>query len=113
VPGYISRVDTPVAFVTAHDGSRLELLVNFGILTGREATQAEIDRLARIITPTPDRLAIAAERRHEYAEGTETVVNLVSVETDAEPDDIPRLLELCEAWAAECAADRHLETLDL
>ena len=80
-------METPVAFVTAHEGSRLELLVNFGILTGREATQAEIDRLARTLTPTPDRLAIAAERRHEYAEGTETVVNIVSVETDAAPDD--------------------------
>jgi hypothetical protein len=106
-------VETPVAFVTAHDRSRLELLVNFGILTGREATQAEVDRLARTIAPTPDRLSITAERRHEYAEGTETVVNLVSVATEAEPDDIPRLLELCEAWAAECAADRHLEALDL
>jgi hypothetical protein len=105
-------VETPVAFVIAHEGSRLELLVNFGILTGREATQAEIDRLARTLTPT-DRLAIAAERRHEYAEGTETVVNVVSVETEAAPDEIPRLLELCEAWAAECAADRHLETLDI
>ena len=58
-----------MAFVTAHEGSRLELLVNFGILTGREATKAEIDRLARTIDPTPDRLAIVAERRHEYAQG--------------------------------------------
>ena len=106
-------METPVTFVTAHDGSRLELLVNFGILTGREATQAEIDRLARTIIPTPDRFAIAAERRHEYADGTETVVNLVSVEVEAESDDIPKFLELCEAWAAECAADRRLETLDL
>jgi hypothetical protein len=106
-------VETPVAFVTAHDASRLELLVNFGILTGREATQAEIDRLARALEPTPDRLAIVAERRHEYAQGTETVVNVVSVETEAQPDDIPRLLEVCEEWAADCAADRHLETLDL
>ena len=106
-------METPVAFVTGHDGSRLELLVNFGILTGREATQAEIDRLARTLDPNPDRLAISAQRRHEYAQGTETVLNLVSVETEAEPDDIPRLLALCEEWAAECAADRHLETLDL
>jgi hypothetical protein len=106
-------VETPVAFVTAHDGSRLELLVNFGVLTGREATQAEIDRLARALTPIPDRLAIVAERRHEYAQGTETVVNVVSVETEAEPDEIPRLVELCEEWAADCAADRRMETLDL
>ena len=60
----------------------------------------------------PEHLTIVAERRQEYAQGTETVVNLVAVNVEAEPEDVPRLLAHCEEWAADCAADRHLETLD-
>ena len=37
----INRDEFPVAF--AEDGS---VVVNFGIVSGREATQAELDRLA-------------------------------------------------------------------
>ncbi len=105
-------METPVAFVDGHSGSRLEILVNFGVLTGREATQAELDRLARLLDAHPEHLTIVAERRQEYAQGTETVVNMVAVNVEAEPEDVPRLLALCEEWAADCAADRHLETLD-
>jgi hypothetical protein len=102
-----------VAFVTGRTGSRVEILVNFGVLTGREATQAEIDRLARTLEPAATELAIVAGRRHEYAEGTATVVNLVAVEAAIGDEDERRLLVACEEWAADCAADRHLETLDL
>src|SRR5262245_7343420 len=103
----------PVAFVTGRDGSRVEILVNFGVLTGREATQAEVDRLARTLEPAADELAIVAGRRHEYAAGTSTVVNLVVVEAAIGEEDHRRLLAACAEWAADCAADRHLETLDL
>ena len=46
---YPLEMETPVAFVDGHKGSRLEILVNFGVLTGREATQAELDRLAHLL----------------------------------------------------------------
>jgi hypothetical protein len=103
----------PVAFVTGRTGSRVEILVNFGVLTGREATQAEVDRLARTIEPAADELAIVAGRRHEYADGTATVVNLVVLEAEIGDEDERRLLVACEEWVADCAADRRLETLDL
>jgi hypothetical protein len=107
-------METPVAFVVDELGPGLEIVVNFGILTGREATQAEVDRLARTLLPDADPLAIVAARRHEYAAGSETVVHQVVVQVgEGGESAAERLRAACEAWATDCAAERHLETLDL
>ncbi len=98
-------MDMPIAFISSE-----EVVVNFGILTGREATIAEIDRLARALAPVAGpELEIASYRRHAYGPGVETVVHQVAVapfQAGAE-----EVLEHCEAWALDCAADRRLEPL--
>jgi hypothetical protein len=107
-------VEAPVAFLVDEPGPGLEIVVNFGILTGREATQAEIDRLARMVLPDTAPLSIVAARRHEYSSESETVVHQVVLQAgDAGPASSEKLLAACEAWAADCAADRHVEPLDL
>ena len=54
---------------------------------------------------------MTACRRHDLDEGGESVVHQVVVE-EVDPDEAERLLEVCEAWTADCAAERTLEPLD-
>jgi hypothetical protein len=99
-------VDLPASF-TETDGS---VVVNFGVLTGREATIAEIDRLARAIARAGvNRSRIVARRTHEYSDGVETVAHQVVVRAAGiRGDELERLATL---WAHECAADRHIAPL--
>ena len=40
--------------------------MNFGVFAGRNATQAEIDDLARSLNDVVESFAIVAEERHEF-----------------------------------------------
>ena len=96
----------PASFIEP-DGS---VVVNFGILTGREATIAEVDRLARSLSQAGgEPIGITAQRQHEYAGGVEAVVHQVVVRVDGvDLDEVERLSTL---WVHECAADRHVAPL--
>jgi hypothetical protein len=98
----------PVSFVEP-DGT---IVVNFGILTGREATQAEIDRLAQSLHSDagagPD-MTIVAQRRQDYGRGIETVSHQVRVSVlGAAGRDTEAV---CTTWAVRCADDRRVEPL--
>jgi hypothetical protein len=100
-------VDLPASF-TDDGGS---VVVNFGILTGREATIAEVDRLARSLALAggDDEIAITAQRVHGYAGGVETVVHqVVARAAGVDPAEVERLATL---WVHECADDRHVAPL--
>jgi hypothetical protein len=62
-----NRKELPIAF--AEDGS---VVVNFGILSGREATQAELDRLAHVLRQAGAgaEMTITAERRQDYVKAS-------------------------------------------
>jgi hypothetical protein len=99
-------MELPAAFMES-DGS---VVVNFGILTGREATIAEVDRLARSLSQAGgDPIRILAHRTHEYGGGVETVVHQVTA--GAEGVDSGELERLSTLWVHECAADRHVAPL--
>ena len=86
------------------------VVVNFGILTGREATLAEIDRLARSISNAGgEPIRIVAERIQDYDAGVETVLHQVIAR--AEAIDLAELERLCNEWVQDCAADRHVAPL--
>lgn len=96
----------------------LEVRVNFGMLTGREATAAEIDELAHRLVPEVGEVSIVSEQRHEVSEETEVSVHQVRIElaehqlpTDAAGRDTltQRVVEEAARWADACAADRHVE----
>ena len=112
-PGTQIDVEAPIAFIADELDLGLEVVVNFGVLTGREATQAEVDRLAKAIRPEVEHLAIIAARRHEYADTSDTVVHQVLVQAAGPDGGAERIRALCEDWAAECAADRRLDALDV
>ena len=100
-----------IAFLRSDTGGAVEVVVNFGPLTGREATLAEIDRLGRRLLEGAEHVRVHAVRSHDMTADTETIVHQVFVEADAPASDSGRLRDICEAWAADCAAERSLEPL--
>ncbi len=105
----MARSELPIA--VAKDGS---VVVNFGILTGREATQAELDRLALVLRQAGvgAEMTITAERRQDYAPGFEAVIHQVHVTLAGSPPTA--LMEtICRQWALSCAEDRSVEPLEM
>ncbi len=100
----------------------VEIRVNFGVFAGRAATPAEIDELADWLLPKVDEVSIVAEERHEIGAESEASLNQVRIEVspDRLPDDeheldqlCGHLVELAEAWARGCIAERHAEVSEL
>jgi gamma-glutamylcyclotransferase (GGCT)/AIG2-like uncharacterized protein YtfP len=58
---------------------RPELVVNFGVFSGREATEAEIYRLAQRLLEELDSIEIISERRYEVDADVEATVHQVRV----------------------------------
>jgi hypothetical protein len=106
-------MNTTVAFLRSGSGVAPEVVVNFGPLTGREATLAEIDRLARRLLDVASRVRVHAVRTHDMTADTETIVHQVVAETDAPESERNRLRDICEEWAVDCAEERSLDPLGL
>ena len=103
-----NRSELPIAF--ADDAS---VVVNFGIVSGREATQAELDRLALVLRQAGAgaEMTITAARRQDYGRGFEGVVHQVRVTLAGSPT--PRVQAICREWALSCAEDRSVEPLEM
>jgi hypothetical protein len=90
----------------------LEVRVNFGVFAGRNATQAEIDDLARELNEEVAAFAIIAEERHEFANDVESSVRQIVIEVSPEyagsdVDDLcERVMARAERWAAACIHER-------
>ena len=100
--------ELPYAFL-AEDGS---VTINYGLVTGREATQAEIDRLARLLRTEADAgsdLTITATRRQDYGVGIQTITHQVHVIAEKFPANIEHH---CRLWLLDCADDRRVTPLD-
>jgi 23S rRNA G2069 N7-methylase RlmK/C1962 C5-methylase RlmI len=86
--------------------------VNFGVFAGREATLAEIDRLAGWLLDRVGHVTIVSEVRHEIDRHSEAAVHQVRIEVPrsgnaSEVEKLERwLVERAELWARLCVADR-------
>ena len=87
-------MNTTVAFLRPGANGAPEVVVNFGPLTGREATLAEIDRLARRLLEVAARVRVHAVRTHDMTPETETIVHQVVAEADAAASDSGRLRDI-------------------
>jgi hypothetical protein len=107
--------------VYAHDAPAIEVRINFGIFAGRDATHAEIDRLAEWLLDEVGEVSIISEERHEMDAHVEASVHQVRIEVAA--DRVPtdpaeraaieeRIVERAEHWANLCVAERHVEIAD-
>ena len=92
-----------IAFVD-EDG---DIRVNFGMFAGREATQAEIDDLAKSLLDELPTVTIVAEQRTIADRDSEASVHQIRIDLDGA--DSARPLLLTEQWAEACVAERHAE----
>jgi hypothetical protein len=101
-------VDEPTMVFSS--GAR-EIRVNFGVLSGREATAAEIVDLARELHARVDTFSVVSEQRYEFSGDVEASVHQVRIEVaDAIGEEQRgRLIEIADRWAAACAAERHVD----
>lgn len=84
------------------------LVVNFGVYSGREATEAEIYRLAQSLLDELASVEIVAERRFEFATDTEATVHQVYVELPrAAENHEERLASLVAEWAEGAIGERR------
>src|SRR6185437_1545712 len=100
----------------------IEVVVNFGVFAGREATGAEIDRLAEWLIDEVGEVSIISEERHETDGRVEASVHQVRIEvgTDQVPRDEgeratleERVVERAEHWARLCVAERHADVAEI
>jgi hypothetical protein len=83
----------------------LVVRVNFGVYAGRNATQAEIDDLARGLHHLVDSFAILAEERHEFGGDVEATIRQIVIEIEADVDT-REVITRAEEWARSCIAAR-------
>jgi hypothetical protein len=112
--------DPTMAFVVErHQAPGIEVRVNFGVFAGREATPAEIDRLAEWLLDEVGEVSIISEERHEIDAHGEASVHQVRIEISSDDlngnrDEIERkVLDRAEHWARLCVAERHAEITDV
>lgn len=106
--------DPALAFIVDdHEPPKIEVRVNFGVFAGREATPAEIDRLAEWLLDEVGEVAIVSEEHHEIDTHGEAVIHQVRIEV-AEGDKklAEKVLARAWHWARLCVEERHAEVTD-
>jgi hypothetical protein len=96
-----------LVFAREREG-RPELVVNFGVYSGREATEAEIRRLAALLLEEIESVEIISERRFECDADVEATVHQVRVVVP--PSDDGRedeLLPIVSDWAHDSIGERR------
>lgn len=114
---------SPLAFVAEPtDAPDIEIRVNFGVFAARDATNAEIEELARDLLAVLARASIVSLRRHELDREHEATIHQVKVEAAARDalaggDDLAalrtRVLEIVDAWARRTIEFRHAEVAEV
>ena len=102
-------MEEAIAFcVEEHEYAAVEVRVNFGVFAGRNATQAEIDDLARLLGDEVESFSVTAADRHEFGGDVETSVRQVVIECAGPASDglCDRLVALAESWARTCISAR-------
>jgi hypothetical protein len=95
--------DSTLVFIGQGRAGR-RLVVNFGVYSGREATEAEIYRLAQSLLDELGAVEIVAERRSDV----EATVHQVYVEVpQTAVGREERLISLVEDWAADAIGERR------
>jgi len=115
--GYGYLMEPRMAFIVEErEQPAIEVRVNFGVFAGRDATQAELDRLAEFLLDQIVEVSIISEERHEIDERVEASVHQVVVQVadgGRDPDAVAqKILERADHWVRICVAERHAEIAD-
>jgi hypothetical protein len=104
-------IEPPTVFVTEPSTPPLEVRVNFGLLTGREATPAELDDLAGRLVPLLGSVSLIAEHRQETDGRAEAELHQVRIDL-ATGDRADEVVAISEQWLEDCFASRHAEVAE-
>lgn len=96
-----------VFFAPVTDGAA-ELVVNFGVYAGREATPAEVERLARVFLPDVGVLEVVCEKRYEFTQDSEATVYRIRVSAPGAVARAGELRDAVTAWAEDCIHERYV-----
>jgi hypothetical protein len=98
--------DPTLVFTEQREG-RSQLVANFGVFSGREATEAEIFRLGQSLLEDLESVEIIAERRFEFDREVEATVHQVRVllplSAEGRTGDLAARVE---SWARESIGER-------
>ena len=97
---------TDSTLVFAGTNGRNEIVVNFGLFSGRDATPAEVERLAETLLADVENVEIVCEQRYRFDREAEAAVYQVRVRVP--PASREEFLDTVEAWARECIAERRV-----
>ena len=105
-------MEPSTVFVAEPTTSALEVRVNFGLLTGREATPAELDDLGARLVPLLGSVSLVAEHRQETDGHAEAELHQVRI--DLGPDQpADEVAAIADQWARDCFDSRHVEIAEL
>jgi len=102
---------TLVFVADAEEDADFELVVNFGIFSGREATPAEVERLAHRLLEELESVEIICEQRYEFDRDVEATVYRLRIKMP--PDAAAPAAELRDIvadWARDCISERRVIT---
>jgi hypothetical protein len=98
----------PTLVFARDHGGRPELVINFGVYSGREATEAEIRRLAQRLLEELTSVEIISERRYECDADVEATVHQVRVIVPPSDDGREEeLIPLVADWAHDAIGERR------
>jgi hypothetical protein len=80
------------------------------MLTGREATRAEIDHLAHALRGFAPSFEIVSEERHEFGGDSEASLHQIVIEMPPVEDEVAMgVVGAAERWARACFDERHVD----
>lgn len=98
----------PALVFTRERDDRPELVVNFGVFSGREATEAEVYRLAQALLDEVDSAEVVCEQRYEFTEDAEATIYRVRVLAPNAVERAGELRDAVAAWAEDCIQERYV-----
>jgi hypothetical protein len=104
-------IEPHTVFVTEPATAAFEVRVNFGVLTGREATPAELDDLAGRLVPLLETVTLIAEHRQETDGHAEAELHQVRIDL-ADGAHADEVVSIAEQWLEDCFQSRHAEVAD-
>jgi hypothetical protein len=97
-----------LVFVSAGPDGAAELVVNFGVYAGRQATPAEVERLARQLLVNATAVEVVCEQRYEFTPEAEATVSRIRVIVPGAGHRTGDLRDTVAAWAQDCIDERYV-----
>jgi hypothetical protein len=97
-----------LVFLSSGPDGLAELVVNFGVYSGRQATPAEVERLARQLLERVGAVEIVCEQRYEFTAEAEATVFRVRVSVPGAGHLAGELRDVVAAWAEDCIEERYV-----